>query len=197
MQKATFSCEDDGSIELECQFNPSELKLSRSVDWKQGGQFNARYPDLQFKGAKHDTLKFDLMFDESGEKTSTGMGDDIKLAAAALNPMFSVAGFPVGPSNDNTVQEKLDMLYRMTTPTKWGDAEKMTPRPPLVTFTWAKFKFVGAITGCDITIKLFDEDGAPRRAQVGLTLLGRLDWDSKNAVPKPELGKNLDPMKLK
>ena len=193
-QKATLSSPDDADLKLECQFNPHELKLTRNVTWGEGEQFLARYPSLQFTKAMHDTLEFELWFDESGESSDSST---IALAAAALNPMFAIAGQTIGPTNDNTVQEKLDTIYAMTTPQTWGSIEEKPPRPPFVTFEWAKFKFIGAIDKCGVNIKLFDDQGAPRRAKLTITMKGRLDWDPANAIKAPEKGKSMLPIDFK
>jgi nucleoid-associated protein YgaU len=50
------------------------------------------------------------------------------------------------------------------------DPDPKLHAPPLVAFVWGKRSFTGVLDGLDVTYLLFDPDGAPLRAKLGITL---------------------------
>lgn len=55
----------------------------------------------------------------------------------------------------------------------WTMPSTTVTRPPLLLFTWGTFVFEGVVKSIDVDFTLFDATGAPRRATVGLSLLGQ------------------------
>jgi len=100
----------DGVVRLECQFNPTDLTVRKSVVWS-GGSAGENHtpgrnaPDLDFGGGKPATFSLNLLFDTTRE------------------PLMV----------DRDVRQYTDQLLRLTLMRSSGG--KVLP-PPLVSFQW-------------------------------------------------------------
>jgi hypothetical protein len=56
---------DDGHVDLEFQFNPAEVGITRKVEWSEETIRDLNMPDLVFKGGKAATYDLKLVFDTS------------------------------------------------------------------------------------------------------------------------------------
>lgn len=72
--------------------------------------------------------------------------------------------------SDASVLPEIKRFYDLTLP-RIG-LTHLTPRPPVVAFTWQAFRFRGVVTTMNFEVLLFDNDGHPKRATVELNLLG-------------------------
>lgn len=50
------------------------------------------------------------------------------------------------------------------------DRDAKLHAPPIVAFVWGRRRFTGVLDGLDIAYQLFDQDGIPLRAELGITL---------------------------
>ena len=75
---------------------------------------------------------------------------------------------PVARKHVLFVEKKISALQKLATPRKKNDAFSL----PLVIAIWGKIRYspVSVITTLDIQYKLFDTDGIPIRAEVGIEL---------------------------
>lgn len=185
--KATLT-NAETSTEVEFQFNPNTLTISRTPAWEDGRQFSVLYPSLQWKGSTHDSLSFDVVLDES-ECRPEGMA----ATAAALNPVVNLgpAAKWLGLTNEDSVMKTLQKLFALSKPDLVKDTNPNEIRPPLVHFEWNKFLFTGMITKLETKITLFDEKGSPRRAKVSISIKGRVGLGEK-----VEFKKTLGPQEL-
>jgi hypothetical protein len=56
---------DDGYVDLEFQFNPSEVGITRGAEWSEETIRDLNMPDLVFQGGKAATYSLSLVFDTS------------------------------------------------------------------------------------------------------------------------------------
>lgn len=162
---------------LEFQFNPKEISLSRSLDVKAGDREGDSYlAPLKVDGTSSvDELSFECIFDQS----ALSLSHPLTIAASFLPvtkaevplTLFPVSFIPAklrAPS----VQDSVRILYSWTMIVNPKEVENN--RPYFVQFIWKDFIFSGAIAKLDVKYTLFDSDGAPLRAKVDLSLKGRL-----------------------
>lgn len=79
---------------------------------------------------------------------------------------------------DASVLPAVEAFYGLTMPLK---IDSETIRPPVLLFTWEEFRFLGVAQSIDVDVLLFDATGAPKRATVSLTLLGRAFAEASSA----------------
>ena len=158
-------CDENGNVarsgtSVTFQFNPEELKFSlvnQSVDKSEsGGGVVPGPPSSQAFVAKHRegiTTRFDTRLE-----ASHGSLNDKEHAREASGSL----------SSKNFVEKKISALQKLATPRKKNDAFSL----PLVIAIWGKIRYspVSVITTLDIQYKLFDTDGIPIRAEVGIEL---------------------------
>jgi len=57
---------DEGYIDLEFQFNPEHIQVTKTLDWKEGDSMSTRNtPDVKFSGGKQAEYSLKLIFDTS------------------------------------------------------------------------------------------------------------------------------------
>ncbi len=134
---------DPRYVELEFQFNPDSLKITKAVTWTAGKIPPARNaPDLKFGGGQ--SAKFDLKFtfDTSQEGGLLGSTRDVRTYTQELLKLVMVHG-PIDERDE----------------------------PPCIKFQWGKLiLFLAVVTQVEVTYKLFDPDGTPIRADVTVNL---------------------------
>lgn len=72
--------------------------------------------------------------------------------------------------SDDSVLEDIESFYALTMPL---EISAKVIRPPVMVFEWDEFRFIGVVSKLDVDVLLFDEGGAPKRAMIGLELLGK------------------------
>jgi hypothetical protein len=77
-----------------------------------------------------------------------------------------------------SVMRDIKKLYKFTLPGKLSEVI----RPPLTLFIWEAFLFQGVVTSLEFDVKLFDETGTPKRANVTVAMTGKAFMDAKTAL---------------
>lgn len=139
---ATLKATVNGAeVKVPCHFNPSEIALSKTIDYTEVEVIGMNIPKVEFKQGKPMGITLNLFFDS----TTTLANDNVR-----------------------KVTDKLWKFALIDPSTK--DAASQKGRPPEVTFTWEQFTFSGVVTSMTHTYILFSELGAPLRAKVAITL---------------------------
>jgi hypothetical protein len=140
--KGTFYNAETGMPIVHCQFNPSELSLARTNDWKANETPDMKAFDLlQFGGTEPQELSMDLIFDTYEQRT------DVRAHTNRLLSLMDVSEWTFSLS------------------------KVIQPRPPHVLFGWGRFhSFPAALTSASQTFTLFLPDGTPVRAKVKVAL---------------------------
>lgn len=140
--KAYIEFEDKSK--LACHFNPKDLTVHKSVEWKESGNLKGDAPTLHFQRGKPATYKIKLIFDTT-----------------AMRP--GAQGTPVTKYTSKLLSAlKIDSSKTDFTDTKG--------RPPFVTFHWGNIhSFKAVIQSLDINYIFFSPTGTPLRAEVDVT----------------------------
>lgn len=134
-EKAYLVSRADGQ-RLTCKFNPKEIKVSKSAQWKRTPSRGAEQaPEPEFVGTNPRILKMELLF----EGWSTGTGD---------------------------VSADVDTLFTWTNPTAASITANQPQPPLIVLHWGQKSYFEVYVKKVDATFTLFDAQGAPIRAVV-------------------------------
>jgi nucleoid-associated protein YgaU len=141
-----YLCEvDNPGSRVTFHFNPTTIKFSKSANFRrEPAQAAADAPPVQFQGTAPTELNLDLLLDAVGK--------------------------PGG-----SVTPEVDQLLRWTGPTA-ESAGTPSPSPPKLQFNWGRLKlgtsdkFEGHLERVNVTYVLFNRDGTPIRAEVGLSL---------------------------
>ena len=158
-------CDETGNVarggtSVTFQFNPEELGFSlrneASDKSDSGGGVVPGPPSNQAFVAKNRdriTTRFDTRLE-----ASHGSLSDKEHARETSGKL----------SSKNFVEKKIEALQKLATPRKKNDAFSL----PLVIAVWGKIRYspVSVVTSLDIQYKLFDTDGIPIRAEVGIEL---------------------------
>lgn len=162
LAKLTITPKDGTPIPV--QFNPASYSTSKSVTWsdpksqdlatgKKGAGTNRKLnaPAKVFGGGGSRTISFDLFFDVTEPVERGSIREKI-----------------------NDVRVLTNQLVKLTQIKREGGKEKP---PPTCTITWGKadgkgisdLPFKGKLTNLTQKFTLFDSDGNPLRAEVGVT----------------------------
>jgi hypothetical protein len=176
-QKAKLYCGELADWDFEVQFNPSKFDLTRSVNWSESSEALSPWSTLVYAKGSPDQLSFELMFDQSVYR-STSLLSSMAGLLVSLNPL-EIINSALLSDNDETVLKDIVGLYKLTMPieVKTGNSGGYM-RPPLVTFIWEQFQFVGVMENIQFAVTLFDDDGRPRRATANVTMKGRAMFPS-------------------
>lgn len=144
---------DDEFFRLWCAFNPTELSLSQTADWRPSSVPRADIAaPPHFESTQPRTLSLELFFDRSTPR-----------AAQALASAMS-GSVPGNPSVEGDIERLMDM----TLPVKG----KEPPTPPKVTFGWGLMNsFEGHIRSVQATYLLFGRSGYPYRAKARVEMV--------------------------
>lgn len=128
--------------ELEVKFNPTELTIDKSADWKAAKAKGKNTPPLRYQQGKSGTLKMKLIFD------TTDSGQAVT-------------------DSTNTLME----LMRVDTAIKGSDRSRNLGRPPWLRFQWGQFaSFKAILEKLQVKYTYFADDGTPLRAHATVTL---------------------------
>lgn len=160
--------------EIEFQFNPKELSLSRSVSVNPGD----REPDSYYSPIKvdgkstYDELSFELTLDQSANSLAVTAATAFLPVTKAEVPLTLMPAKFLPSLGVPNVKDSVLILYSWTMIVDPSEIKKN--RPYFVLFEWDKFKFSGVISKLDVKYTMFDSDGTPLRAKVDVTIKGRL-----------------------
>jgi hypothetical protein len=141
VQKAWFWNEDTSDW-FDVQYNPTNFKFNKKVDWKESDE-QGQEAKLEYQKATPAEMSCELVFD------TTGDGNDVR--TVWVNNLLFLTNANVEPST--------------------GQASSTSKlRPPKVSFIWGSFELIGVITGLDVTYLMFDEWGTPLRAKVAVKM---------------------------
>jgi len=137
------------SGEIECQFNPSELKISKEASWEgeKSPSFNSPY--LQFAGGESATYSLSLFFDTYSHK-------EVKDVREYTNQLLALTLRGAGRS-----------MFIVP-----------FSNPPMVTFIWGKITLFDAVVEkVEISYTMFSSDGLPIRAKADVSFKQQDFWD--------------------
>ena len=189
-------CDETGkakNTKFSVQFNPTQLKVTQAVDWKEGENFAVGSGALEYQKPKPMGLSMELMFDTTvkggAEDVQMSLADRAKqgaanVAAAAQSAASNAMNSVTGGGGDTVVPDQtyaksddvrlawLNHLIAMTVPDKTvtSSAKSNVSAPAPVLVTWKDFKMLCVVTKLDTTYTLFGTDGTPLRAKVTLDL---------------------------
>jgi hypothetical protein len=126
---------------IDCQFNPNELKISKSTTWKGDTSPSFNSPFLRFAGGESATYSLSLFFDAYSNNSS-------------------------GPDVRHFTNQLLRLTLRGA-----GYSMFMVPysRPPSVILKWGKITLFSAVVEkVEITYTMFAPDGTPLRAKADI-----------------------------
>lgn len=142
--------EPERGSRIPCLFNPAELKITKSNEWKPSRAKGKNTPALRFQSGKSGTLSMTLMLDTTEE------------------------GRPV--TEETT---KLLDLMKVDPGLSSSDSRRNRARPPWVRFHWGDFhSFKAIVEKLDLTFVYFSSQGAPLRAKAVVALKQYADEDA-------------------
>ncbi len=137
---------------VECQFNPSELTVTRSTNWEGKPVPERDFPRTEFKGGNAATYTLNLFFDAYAT-------DDYKTTK---------------PSPRN-IRKDINNLMAMGLRTYGYSVPLSYPylgEPPSIIFVWGGVKLFRAVmTSISVTYTMFDDKGIPIRATANCTFM--------------------------
>lgn len=146
---------DDTSLEVEAQYNPTEISVKKDIPWAENKRLGAVEPSdvkeaarsqgnnasLEYTGAKGREMSFELFFDGYEEKrTITPLIRNLEKLCSPVNPEEA----------DETKRRAHQCVVA------WGHGEDR--------------RFVCVITSFSVKYTMFSRDGLPLRATCSLTL---------------------------
>lgn len=135
LTKAQLINADTNQPVIDCQFNPSELTISKANQWKAANSAGTSLPDVTFQGEGASSFSLNLTFDSYVER------EDVRKKTEKVIGLMAAS-----------VEEK-------------GAKGNKTQRPPHVLFSWGNFStFPAVINKIDQKFTLFLENGLPARA---------------------------------
>jgi hypothetical protein len=129
--------------EIECQFNPNELVITKENNWASETMPNFNSPSLKFLGGSPATYKLDLFFDSFAPCP----GKDPIDVRSYTNKLLKLTLRGAGLS-----------MFKIPYST-----------PPTVKFIWGKITlFTAVVTRVNISFIMFAQDGTPTRAKAAV-----------------------------
>ncbi|MBW3605389.1 MAG: LysM peptidoglycan-binding domain-containing protein [Actinobacteria bacterium] len=160
---AKAKLESENGPPIECRFNPSEFKLSKSTQWKAPRAKGKNAQSLRFQQGQSGTLSMTLLLD------TTDTGTPVTTHTNALLKLMHVDRNLAG-----------------------ADGSRNKARPPWVRFRWGGFtSFKAVLEKLDLTFTYFSSTGDPLRAKAVVTLKqfeDEDDWPPQNptsGTPRP------------
>jgi Contractile injection system tube protein len=168
MEKAIITNLDDPSIRIQCQFNPTDLSLSKSGTWQSGQESQQESSTQKFGGSSPASLKVKLLFD-----TYAGYDDRGEPNNAPLTD----------------VRRFTSILWDMMVPRYEKHKDTKNCRPARVSFQWGQFIikkefFIESLTE---QLTLFTKEGIPVRSSIDLSLKEIHSEKYEEQKPKSEI----------
>ncbi len=150
MRKATIRNLDTGD-NIVCQFNPTDLTLTKSGNWQSGSESQSNSGDQKFANNNPVSLKVKLLFD--------------------VYSGFDANGQPNGSSSKN-VTDYTKKLWALMVPNQEKHAKTHNQRPSRVQFMWGGFilPYEFFIENLSEQLTLFTMDGIPVRSMLDISL---------------------------
>ncbi|MGL4596811.1 MAG: hypothetical protein ACRCYO_04750, partial [Bacteroidia bacterium] len=150
MRKAIIRNLDTGT-DIVCQFNPTDLTLTKSGSWQSGAEASSNAPKQEFGGNSPVSLKVKLFFD-----TYSGFDDN---------------GQATGNSRSD-VRHYTQKLWDLLVPEHEKHRKTNNQRPSRVQFMWGGFilPYEFFIENLSEQLTLFTMDGIPVRSSIDLSL---------------------------
>ncbi len=134
--------ETEKGVRLPCLFNPAELQVSRTNDWRADAMPGRGVAQVRYGGARSGVMRVSLFFDTTHE------GKAVTVYTAKLLALMEPDGTLPGT-----------------------DIEKHNARPPWVRFHWGDLhSFKAVVSSLDLTFVFFSSAGVPLRARAELVL---------------------------
>lgn len=155
------------SGKIQCQFNPSELAISKSVTWSaeksEGGEAgknsipNYNAPKLAFGGGSSAKYSLSLFFDATNDKDV----EDVRYYTSDLIKLTLRGAGDAKSEKDNAV-------------------------PPTVTFVWGKIcMFKAVVESVNVQFTMFAGDGTPIRAKATVAFVQNDPSEDVSAPQNP------------
>lgn len=130
--------------EIDCQFNPSSLTISKENKWDSTTSPNFNAPFMRYEGGKNATYSLDLFFDSyAGDKPNDSANSKIIDVRSYTNQLLALSLRGAG-----------NAMFKVP----WA-------MPPFVKFIWGKIVlFTAVVEKVSISYTFFSPDGYPIRA---------------------------------
>ena len=154
---------------IECQFNPSELNITKKVKWsgKELPQFNS--PKLTFDGGSAATYSLTLYFD-------TYSHDDLVDVRDYTNKLLALTMRDAGYS-----------MYKIP-----------KAMPPVVNFVWGNISlFMAVVDTVKLKYTMFAPDGTPLRAVANVTFIQQQELIGDDLIPWQNPSSRTEPRKTR
>lgn len=148
----------DKDKEIPVMFNPSEYKISKSVNYNTQNVQGTKDKPITYKNMEPASFEVELFFDCDMKYNSKKE----KIA-------------------EQNVRKYTDRILKLLSPVK---TSKGAIVPPICLFMWGKFLFVGYISSATQTFTKFTQEGIPIRATVNLTFMEKANGISNNITDK-------------
>ncbi|MBR6088668.1 MAG: LysM peptidoglycan-binding domain-containing protein [Anaerolineaceae bacterium] len=137
---------------VECQFNPTELGISRSTKWEGNPVPERDFPRTEFKGGNAATYNLSLFFDAYAT-------DDYKTTKPSRRDIRK---------DINNLMAMGLRTYGYSVPLPYA----YLGEPPSVIFVWGGIKlFRAVLTSINVKYTMFDSNGVPTRATAECTFM--------------------------
>ena len=164
-------CDEKGKVKssMECGFNPTEYSISQSIRYVNNNGINEPFQakNLSFMKGMPATLSVSIIIDQKSHLDGT---------AAQLGGLVYNKIKYKGKSQPKNVKQVCQFLSEFM---HYDSREKDTP---LIGFSWGDMRFVGRLTKLDTKFTMFDRNGSPIRAKLGLTIVGDDTYFMKKTI---------------
>jgi len=164
-------CDEKGKVKasMQCGFNPTEYSISHNLRYINNNGINEPFQakNLAFMKGMPATLSVSIVIDQKSHLD----GSLEKLGSSVYNRIKYK-----GKSQPRTVKQVCQFLSEFM---HYDSREKDTP---LIGFSWGDMRFVGRLTRLDTKFTMFDRDGSPIRAKLGLSIIGDDTYFMKKTI---------------
>jgi len=131
--------------EIDCQFNPSSIAISKSNNWESTQSTNFNAPFKRFAGGNNATYDLELFFDSyAGDKPHDSANSKVIDVRKYTNQLLALSLRGAG-----------NAMFKLP-----------YAAPPFVKFIWGKIVlFTAVVQSVDIQYTFFSPDGYPIRAK--------------------------------
>lgn len=170
--KATLEfCNENGKAlkSMQCGFNPTEYSVSQSIGYRKFNGFGKPFDvkNMQFGRGESATLSVSIFVDEK-----SNLEGSIKEFGGKIYNAVKYRGFSSQPKNVKEICQFLEEFMH------YDSKEKTTP---LLGFNWGDMRFIGKLCSINVQFIMFDRDGNPTRAKVGLQIMGEDSYFMKKS----------------
>lgn len=141
------------------QYNPNSLKITKGAKWSESDGVAKDAKKKQFESGEARIITIgNILFDTTTTGGEKGMES---VYANYIEPLESMA------------------MVRL-----FGEGEAAVPRPPILRLSWGKADYLAfncVLTSVEYTLKMFNKDGTPIRAEVDL-VFGEYPLDTDEAI---------------